>query len=97
MELIGSPREIRILSVVRNSLTGERGVVMRVSGDHLELRGKTGEVSRYKFGKHFQPVLGDEAVEFRAVARAAVKSQTPEKPRRRRSVTAFLARLGKSA
>lgn len=88
--------KIRVFDVVRNSLSGELGVTMKVTGDLLDLRGKDGAVARYKFGKHFQRVEHNEAVDFRAAARAAFKLLPSDKPKRKRTVSAFLNRLKKS-
>lgn len=93
---IAELERIRIFDVLRNTLSGELGVVMRVSGDNLELRGKTGAIGRFKFGEHFVLVEGDEAVDFRAAAREAAKKLQAGKPRRRRTVAGFLNRLKKS-
>jgi len=87
--------EIRILDVVKNSLSGELGVVMKITGDLLDLRGKDGQIVRYKFGKHFHRVDQDEAVDFRAAARAAFKQLPSAKPKRKRTVSAFLNKLKK--
>jgi hypothetical protein len=94
MELLTELENVRILEVLRNTLNGELGVVMRVAGDHLELRGKTGAISRYKFGEHFVRVVGDEAVDFRALAREAAK-KLQVRPRRKRTATGFLNKLKK--
>lgn len=85
---------IRIFDVLRNSLNGELGLVMSVTGDHMELRDKTGAISRYKFGKQFAPVTDDEAIAFRAALRALRKAQPPEK-KRKRTLSAFLNKLAK--
>lgn len=87
--------EIKIFDVVKNSLSGELGVVMKVTGELLDLRGKDGVVVRYKFGKHFHRVPHDEAVDFRAAARAALKQFPSDKPKRKRTASAFLNRLKK--
>lgn len=95
MELVTALEKVRIFDVLRNSLNGELGVVMRVTGDHLELRDKTGAVSRYKFGEQFVRVGADEAVDFRALAREAAKKLQVVRPKRKRTATGFLNKLKK--
>jgi hypothetical protein len=89
------PEGVKIFDVLRHAVSGELHVVMSVAGDRLETRDKTGAVARYKLDKHFSFVAHDEAVEFRALSRAAAKKLAEKKPRRRRTVAAFLSRLAK--
>ncbi len=88
---------IRVFDVLRNALNGELAVVMSVSGDRLDLRVKTGETVRFKFGEHFTRVSDDEAVAFRAALRELRKQQETadgkKKKRSPRSVAALLKRL----
>jgi hypothetical protein len=89
---------VRVFDVLRNALTGELALVMSVIGGHLELRDKTGAVSRYKFGAHFSWASEDESIAFRAALRALRKEQEAaegKKKRRPRSVAALLKRLAK--
>lgn len=89
--------EVRIFDVLKSSLSGELGVVLSISGNMLDLRGKTGVVVRYKFGKHFFRVPQDEAVEFRKLAREACKKQEAAtgRKKRKRTATAFLNKLAR--
>jgi hypothetical protein len=87
--------QVKVFAVLRNALNGELGVVMSVSGDRIDLKDKTGAVSRFKFGKHFSLADHDEAVDFRAAARAASKGNAPQKKRRPRTLQALLNRLAK--
>lgn len=89
---------VRVFDVLRNALNGELAVVMSVSGDRLDLRTKTGETVRFKFGEHFTRVSDDEAVAFRAALRELRKQQETadgkkKKKRTPRSVAALLKRL----
>ena len=87
---------IKVFDVLRNALNGEMTVVMQVSGDRLDLRDRGGAVARYKFGRHFTLVSGDDAVAFRAELQALRKRQQEErKGKKRRTVQAFLNRLAK--
>lgn len=91
-------KDLKIFDVLRNTLNSELGVVMGISGDHLSLRGKTGAVVSFKFGKHFERVDSGEAVDFRALARAAAKAAAaavPVKGKKRRTLAGFLSRLAK--
>lgn len=88
---------VRIFDVLRNALSGELALVMAVSGNSLDMRVKTGEVVRFKFGPHFSRVGHDEAVDFRESVRALRKDQEKAsgRKRRKRSVSALLKRLSK--
>lgn len=88
---------IRLFDVLRNSLTGELAVVMGSAGPLLELRDKTGAVTRYKFGPHFSRVSEDESVEFRSALLALRKEREAAsgKKRRPRTAAAMLRRLSK--
>ncbi len=89
---------IRVFDVLHNALSGERAMVMSVSGDRLDLRDKTGAVARYKYGPHFSRVPADEAVAFRAALRETRKEQEKtagKKKRPPRSVASLLRRLTK--
>lgn len=88
---------VRIFDVLVNSLNGELAMVMSVSGDRLDLRGKDGATATYKFGKHFARASEDEAISFRAAVRAARQAaeKASGKKRRPRSVNALLKRLSK--
>ena len=87
---------VRLFDVLRNSLTGELSVVMGLAGPLLELRDKTGTVTRFKFGPHFSRAP-EEAVEFRAALRALRKQAEAAsgKKRRPRTAAALLRRLSK--
>jgi len=89
---------VKVFDVLKNALSGELGLVLCVSGDRLDMRDRSGSVSRYKFGKHFTRVAHDEAVEFRALVRAARKDLEKKgelKPKRSRTVSAFLNKLAR--
>ena len=88
---------VRLFDVLRNSLTGELSVVMGLAGPLLELRDKTGTVTRFKFGPHFSRAPEEEAVEFRAALRALRKQAEAAsgKKRRPRTAAALLRRLSK--
>jgi hypothetical protein len=91
-------QNVQVFDVLKNALNGELGLVLCVSGDRLDMRDKTGMVSRYKFGKHFHRVPQDQAVEFRARVRAARKELEKNgevKPKRSRTVSAFLNKLAR--
>jgi len=80
-------KNIRIFDVLRNSLNNEMSLVMAVSGDRIDMRIKTGDIVRFKFGKNFSKVSHDEAVDFRAhlqaVRKAALLASPPKKRRKR--------------
>jgi hypothetical protein len=89
---------VRVFDVLRNGLNGELGLVLSVSAGRLDMRDKTGAVTRYKFGKHFSRVEHDEAVAFRAQAHLAKKElekNSGVKKKRSRTLTAFLNKLAK--
>jgi hypothetical protein len=88
---------IRVFDVLVNTLSGELAVVMSVSGSLLDLRGRDGEVSRFKYGPHFTRASEDEAIAFRAAVRAArkAKEEASGKKRRKTTVNGLLRRLAK--
>lgn len=89
--------DIRLFDVLVNTLNGELAVVMSVSSGHLDLRDKTGAVSRYKFGEHFALASDSEASAFRAALLLLRKKQREESGRKRRtrSVAAVVKRFSK--
>ena len=90
-------QNVRIFDVLRNALNGELALVMSFSGSRLDLRVKTGDIIRYKFGPNFSRVPDHEAIEFRAALRALRKEQEKAsgKKRRVRSLAAVLKSLKK--
>ena len=82
-----------MFDVLRNSLSGELGVVVGVMGDHLDLKLETGAISRFKYGPHFWSASGDEAIAFRAKIRAVRLEQRGGK--KTRAAIAFLRKLAK--
>ena len=88
---------IRVFDVLVNALSGELAMVMSVSGALLDLRGRDGEVTRFKYGPHFSRAPEDDAIAFRAAVRAARKAQEEAsgRKRRKRSVSGLLRRLSK--
>jgi hypothetical protein len=90
---------VRVFDVLRNALTGELALVMRVTGINLELRDKTGATASFKFGAHFSLASEDDAIAFRAALRALRKEQAAAPGARKRrpvkTVDALLRRIGK--
>ncbi|UPT74784.1 MAG: hypothetical protein M0D55_03430 [Elusimicrobiota bacterium] len=77
---------VRLFDVLRNSLSGELGVVLGVEGDKIALKLKTGEIARFKHGEHIYRVSEDEAVAFRAVIAEQRRQASLLKPRKRGSL-----------
>ena len=77
---------IHLFDVLRNSLSGELGIVMGVEGDKVALKLKTGEIARFKHGEHLFRVSEDEAVAFREVIAEQRRQATLLKPRKRGSL-----------
>ncbi len=77
---------VRLFDVLRNSLSGELGVVMGVEGDKVVMKIKTGELCRFKHGEHLFRVSDDEASAFRAVIAELRRAASLAKPRKRGSL-----------
>jgi hypothetical protein len=77
---------VRLFDVLRNALSGDLGSVLGVEGDKIVLKLKTGDVSRFKHGKHFTRVSEDEAIAFRAVIAELRRQASLLKPRKRGSL-----------
>lgn len=88
---------VRLFDVLVNSLNGELAVVMSVSGGLVDLRVKTGETVRFKWGEHFARASEAEASAFRAALLELRKKQRAAAGKKRspRSVAALLKRLTK--
>lgn len=77
---------VQLFDVLRNSLSGELGVVMGVEGDKVVMKLKTGELGRFKHGEHLFRVTDEEASAFRAVIAEQRRQASLLKPRKRGSL-----------
>ena len=77
---------VRLFDVLKNTLSGELGIVMGVEGDKIVMKVKTGELGRFKHGEHLFRVSEDEAVAFRAVISELRRQASLLKPRKRGSL-----------
>jgi len=77
---------VRLFDVLKNTLSGELGIVMGVEGDKIVMKVKSGELCRFKHGEHLFRVSEDEAVAFRAVIAELRRQASLLKPRKRGSL-----------